>query len=211
MSRKPAMNLKKSTLKANEHRLAGNEAYKSCKFREALVSYNKSLCHAIPGSREFSLAFANRSAVYFELDEFELSLENIQLAVDCGGYPEDKLQVLMARREKCFDALQVDERGNQKNPRNFFKLSGANEKIPFVIDAVEMRETKRFGRHLITNRALKTGEVICMEKPLYKLIMNNARFSHCGNCLKSDMLNLFPCCECNYGEFASRWGHCGKS
>lgn len=195
------MNLRKSNLKANEFRLAGNEAYKSCKFRKALECYNKSLCHAIPGSREFSLAFANRSAVYFELDEFELCLENIQLAIDCGGYPEENISLLIERREKCFDMLEVDERDPEQNPWNFFKLSGkANDKIPFVIDAIEAKQSKKFGRHLITKRALKAGEVICIEKPFYKLIMNNARFSHCGNCLKSDKLNLFPCCECNYGE-----------
>ena len=195
------MNLKKNNSKANEFRLAGNKAYKSCKFREALEFYNKSLCHAMPGSEEFSLAFANRSAVYLEVGEFELCLENIQLAIDCGGYPEEKVQSLMERREKCLDLLEVDERDAQRDPWNFFKLSEkANKKIPFVIDSIEMRESKQFGRHLITNRALKTGEVICIEKPFYKLIMNSARFSHCGNCLKSENLNLFPCCECNYGE-----------
>ena len=155
----------------------------------------------MPGSEEFSLAFANRSAVYLEVGEFELCLENIQLAIDCGGYPEEKVQSLMERREKCLDLLEVDERDAQRDPWNFFKLSEkANKKIPFVIDSIEMRESKQFGRHLITNRALKTGEVICIEKPFYKLIMNSARFSHCGNCLKSENLNLFPCCECNYGE-----------
>lgn len=196
-----AMNLKKNNSKANELRLAGNEAYKSCRFREALICYNKSLCHAIPGSREFSFSFANRSAVYLEVEEFELCLENIQLAIDCG-YPEDKVRMLMGRREKCLDMLEVDELDPEKNPWNFFKLSGKeNLKIPMAIEAIEMRESKTFGRHLITNRALKTGDVICVEEPFHKLITNNARFSNCGNCLKSEKLNLFPCCECNYGEF----------
>lgn len=194
------MNLKKNNLKANELRLVGNEAYKSCKFREALICYNKSLCHAIPGSREFSLAFANRSAVYMEVGEYELCLENIQLAIDCG-YPEDKVRALMQRQEKCLDMLEVDELDPDNNPWSFFQLSlKANEKVPFVIEAIEIRESKKFGRHLITNRALRTGEVICIEEPFHKFITNNARFSNCANCLKSDKLNLFPCCECNYGE-----------
>lgn len=195
------MKLRKNNSEANELRMVGNRHYKCCEFYEALLCYNKSLCRAVPGSVEFSLAFANRSAVYMELSEFEMCLENIELAIDVG-YPDDKLEVLTARREKCLDMLELHEPDEHKNIWNFFKLSHpANEKIPFVIESIELRDSEKFGRHLITTRALKPGDVLCIEEPFNKFIVNSARFSHCANCLKSEKLNLFPCCECNYSKF----------
>lgn len=194
------MELKKNNKSANELRLKGNQHYKSSKFYDALVCYNKSLCHAIPGSEEFSLAFSNRSAVYMELGEYDLCLENIQLAIDCG-HPEEKLKKLIERREKCLDFLEVLERDPRGNPWNFFKLSHPpNKKIPFVVDCIKLRESKKFGRHLITTRALKAGDIICIEEPFHKFNLNSSRFTNCANCLKSDKLNLFPCCECDYSE-----------
>lgn len=195
------MKLKKNNSKANELRLIGNQHYKSRKFFQALICYNKSLCCAIPGSKDFSMAIANRSAVYMELKEYELCLENIKLAIECG-YPEDRMKNLLERQEKCLDLLELHEPDPHDNPRSFFKLSHPpNDKIPFVANCIELRESKKFGRHLITNRALKTGEIICIEEPFHKFINNSARFSHCANCLKSEKLNLFPCLQCDYSKF----------
>lgn len=195
------MKFEKDNGEANRLRLLGNQHYKAAQFYDALVCYNKSLCQAAPGSPEFSLAFANRSAIYMELKEYEMCLENIKLAVDCG-YPNDKLETLMKRQEKCLDLLEVIEYDPNDNPWNFFKLShSVNAKIPFVVDAIELGESKKFGRHLFTNRALKAGDIIAIEAPFHKFIMNSARFSNCANCLKSEKLNLFPCCECSYSKF----------
>lgn len=191
------MKLNKSNSAADELRIAGNREYKVRRYREALTFYNKSICNAVPGSREFSLAVANRSAVYMEIDEFELCLENIKLAVDCG-YPEAKIDTLVERQEKCLDLLEA---ADPVKHENFFKLKHPlNPKINFVIDAIELCESEKFGRHLITNRALKTGEIVCIEEPFHKFIMNEARFTNCANCLKSEKLNLFPCLKCNNSE-----------
>lgn len=198
------MNLKKNNAEANAWRMAGNRHYKSTRFVEALVCYNKSLCRAVPGSMEFSLVFANRSAVYMELKEFDICLENIKLAIDCG-YPEDRVKTLIEREEKCRDQLELLEPDPHQNPWTFFKLSyPANNKLPFIIDSIELRESKRFGRHLITTRALKAGDVVCIEEPFHKFIFNDARFTHCANCLKCEKMNLFPCCECNYSELSDK-------
>jgi hypothetical protein len=194
------MNLKKNNLRANQLRLEGNDHYKACRFYEALTFYNKSLCHAIPGSKELSMSFANRSAVYLEIKEFELCLENIKLAFDCG-YPAEKIGVLIKRREKCLDLIELHEDEPIDDPWLFFKLSyAANPKLPFIVNCIEMRHSKNFGRHLVTTKSLKAGDIICIEEPFNKFVMNRARFSNCANCLKSENLNLFPCCECNYSE-----------
>jgi len=195
------MNSKKCNELASQQRNAGNLHYKSSRFYDALVCYNKSLCHAVPGSQEFSLAVANRSAVYMEVKEYERCLENIQLALDCG-YPKEKMQTLLDRQDKALDLMECHEASPHDDPWSFFRLShAANPKIPFVVDCLELRESKKtFGKGLITLKALNAGDVIAIEEPFYKFIFNGARFVRCANCLKCECLNLFPCLECNYSK-----------
>lgn len=186
---------------AKEFRTVGNEHYKSLRFHKALIFYNKSLCHAIPSTIEFALGFANRSAVYFEIEEYEACIENIQLAINFK-YPKDKLVKLMERHDKCVELIEYCEKNSLANPWNFFKLSHqTNAKIPYIVNCIEMRKSKRYGRHLIATQKLHAGDIIAIEKPFFKYIMNSSRFTHCANCLQSEKLNLFPCCECNYSKY----------
>jgi tetratricopeptide (TPR) repeat protein len=194
------MNSKKNNSTAIEYRLAGNAYYKSRKFYQALVCYNKSLCHAIPTSEEFALTFANRSAVYYEIEEYDICMENIQLAFDFK-YPADKSHKLVERYERCMELIECynnAKNDSEKFISNFFKLSYAPKKnIPLIADCIELKCSKKYGRHLITNTDLKAGDIIAIENPFYKFIFNNARFTHCTNCLRSVKLNLFPCCNSN--------------
>lgn len=185
--------------------MAGGGQQKSqlSRFYDALVCYNRSLCNSTPESTEFALSLANRSAVYFEIKDFELCLENIKLAID-NGYPKDKVKKLLDRREKC---LQLPSTATCDSPLDYFKLSHPpNENLPFVSNYIELRVSKMFGRHLVTTEALKTGDIICIEEPFHKFINNERRFSHCVNCLKSEKLNLIPCGGCNYGSGCSLGG-----
>lgn len=194
------MESRKCNKTANEHRTSGNEFYKQSKFYEALVCYNKSICFALPGSVELSLGFANRSAVYMEVNQIEMCLENIQLAIDCG-YPKEKMKTLIMRQEKCLDMMETLEMDPDDDPWNFFKLSHtSNNKIPWIIDGIELRESKKFGRYLITTKALKAGDIIAIEEPFFKFLYQRQRYSRCVNCLKSLLFNLFPCLECTYSK-----------
>jgi tetratricopeptide (TPR) repeat protein len=136
---------------SNNHRNAGNSMYREGKFFQALEFYNKSLMATFPHSPEISLAFANRGAVYLELKEYKLCLDNIQLARD-SGYPAEKLQTLKDREDKCKMLMKTESCFNN-DPWEFFKLSyPANPKIPFIANCVELRKDKKFGRGVYTNR-----------------------------------------------------------
>lgn len=185
---------------ASDFRANGNRHYKSKKFYDALLCYNKCLCNARPNSIEFSLGFANRSAVYFEIEAYELCIENIQLAITFG-YPKEKIETLVDRLERCYELLACYDIKKVKNEFSLLNLSHPpHARVPFIVDCIEMRHSNFFGRYLVTTRHLKAGDVIAIEKPFLKYIMNDARFSNCANCLKSEKLNLFPCCVCNYSE-----------
>jgi tetratricopeptide (TPR) repeat protein len=177
-------------------RKEGNAKYLQREHQEALILYNESLCFSPPNSSNFALVFANRSAVYLELQQSCKCLENIKLARD-HDYP--KVDRLKQREEKCGKLQEIREEDSKAS--EFFKLSHpANEMIPFIVNCLELREDDKFGRFIITNEDLRVGDVISIEYPCFKSIDSSARFSRCAFCLKSNKLSLIPCnrgCSCS--------------
>jgi SET and MYND domain-containing protein 4 len=183
---------------ADKYRDEGNQNYKKKDFYEALKSYNKSFCYAEPLSDRISLVFANRSAVYFEVNQFENCLENIKFARSNGYKSEEKLK---EREEKCLRLMITQKLDPDEDPWKYFKLSNPqNEKIPFIANCLELHENKKFGRYVVTNKSLKPGDIVAIETPAFKVIHKEGRYSNCANCLSENMLNLIPCNTCVHSE-----------
>lgn len=178
---------------AEKFRNQGNVHFRNVEFREALVLYNKSACYA-KGEVALSLAFANRSAVYLEVKKFEKCLENIEFA-RVHGYRDEKLN---ERERKCRIFMEI--RGTDMKldeAKKFFELTyPPNEKIPFVVNCIELRSDEKFGNYLVTKTKLHPGDVIAVEEPFYKFVDAEACYSRCKNCLKSNDLSLLPCSTC---------------
>lgn len=195
-----------SSLKSNDKAIAcrveGNKFYSDRSFHKALLKYNESLCF---GSGEnLGLAYANRSAVYFEVKLFEKCLTNIEMAKQ-NKYPEMNLEVLSKREEKCRALMQFETKATE----SIFKLSySANKKLPFVIDSLELRENKKYGRHIITNKSLRAGDIVAIEQPFCCVLLSESKFvklpesniyQRCANCLKDNAFDLIPCLLCCRG------------
>lgn len=184
----------KCNVTADKLRDEGNFAFRNGEFIKALTLYNESLSHASFDSQQVPLAYANRSAVYFEMKRYEKCLENIRLARD-HQYDSAKLPKLNEREEKG-RKLKKTLKSNQLR-EEFFQLSyPANEKIPFIVDCIELRQSDKFGRYLVTKQDLHAGDVIAIEEPFYKFIDKECCFTRCANCLSSNDLSLIPCGSC---------------
>jgi SET and MYND domain-containing protein 4 len=180
----------KNDIAAEQFRNEGNKTYLSGKFYEALICYNKSLCNSTSQSANLGLGYANRSAIYFEMKQFDKCLQNIELARAHGYKNETKLN----ERQKKADKLKENQPKDPKNdPANFFKLSySANEKYPSIVKCLEVRQNEQFGHHVITNRALNPSDVIAIEDLVFKGIQKVGFYVRCSNCLKSNMMSLIP-------------------
>lgn len=188
----------KDDTKSNLLKISGNDNFSKKKFREALVDYNQSLCKAETNFQK-SLLYGNRSAVYFEMKKYSMCLENIELAKH-HNYPEDKLVKLNEREEKCRHFINSENTKNDSISQ-FFKLSQKSHKsIPFIIDGIEVKLSDKFGLYLITNKDLKTGDIIAIEEPFIKLLNTEFYYERCANCLNHNFLNLIPCQNCDEGE-----------
>lgn len=193
----------------------GNKLYVERKFFDALLKYNASLCHAVEGSEAIGLAFANRSAVYFELNLHEKCLRNIDLARD-NGYPEKNFFILEKRSVKCRHQIVIGKLAQEdESPFEFIKLTHEpNEKLPFVAKCLELNQSEKFGRFITTNQDLKVGDIVAIEKPHFKVLKSDARYESCQEtnryqrctfCLKDNLLDLLPCSGCSSGESQMKW------
>lgn len=193
--------------KSEALRNEGNLCYSDGRFFDALLKYNEGLCFAECGSANAALAYANRSAVYFELKLYERCSKNINLA-KLNGYPEKKLDVLEKREEKCKEQKRVKK--TERSPSDFFKLSyPVNKKVPFIVDCLEAKVSEKYGRHVITTRALKVGDVLSIESSFCAVLLNESKiheiparniYQRCSNCLKDEALDLIPCPVCCKGK-----------
>lgn len=197
----------KSNIKSESLRGDGNKFYSQRNFHDALLKYNESLCFAELESENLGLAYANRSAVYFEMKFYERCLKNIELAKQ-NRYPEKNLEILLKREKKCNESINQSEK--LTDPWNFFKLSyPPSKKLPFIANCLEVDCNEQFGRFIVTNRQLNVGDVVAIEKPFCSVLLAESPFveiptsnilQNCTNCLKANYLDLIPCESCCKGE-----------
>lgn len=199
----------KSSTTSGVLRGEGNEFYAQRKFFYALLKYNESLSYAELDTANLGLAYANRSAVYFEMKLYERCLRNIEYARK-NHYPEENFEILKKREEKCKDLMKTS-REKLSDPWNTFKLSyPPHKQIPFIAECLEVQSNEKFGRFVVTNRQLRVGDIVAIEKPFCSILIAESKFhenpesniyQRCTNCLKENALDLIPCGTCSKGSF----------
>ncbi|XP_058448675.1 SET and MYND domain-containing protein 4-like [Malaya genurostris] len=196
----------KNETKAIECRKRGNENFhpRIKKYIAAIECYNESIALSNGGSKNLAIAYANRSAVCFELKEYNACLENIRLVLQ-NPYPERLIPKLLQRKQCCLEMIN-----NNHRPAHFDMIlcepklcSKPNPKIPFISDCLELEKNDRFGRHLVTNKKLNPGDFVVIEKPFSKMLLPNLRYMNCDYCLEDKFLILIPCHHCSITMFCS--------
>lgn len=127
-------------------------------------------------------------------------LVNIEMAKQ-NCYPKTKYEAIKRRKEKCLELMQLGNSSVKPHEAwNFFKLSfSPNDKFPFIVDCLQMKTDKKYGRNIVTNRSLKVGDIIAIEEPFCAIIQEKFVHQRCANCFASNFLNLFPCDSCIKG------------
>lgn len=149
-------NYPKSDMESVRCKALGNDLFKKGEYKAALEFYNASLSYATT-SVDFPQLYGNRSAVYFHIGKYALAIENIELARK-NGFPPAHMARLDAREEKCKKLMEEFGPDRSSDLGTFLKLSHpANEKIPFIVDCMELRTNQKYGRHIVTTKELKTG------------------------------------------------------
>lgn len=199
----------KSSERSRELRQSGNQFFslKNKNYAKALELYNQSICAAETGSEDLAMGYANRSAIYFDWKKYDLCLENIKQAKQCG-YPERLSEKLNKRETECRKFLNDEHNtSGEEDDENIMltpKLSyPPHTKVPFIANCLEMKESEEFGRYIVANRDLKVGQVVAIEEGFCTLTLPCVCYQRCANCLNECELSLIPCEHCTSTMFCS--------
>lgn len=209
------LHVPKNAERSKAYRMEGNQNFSlKCKnYVRALELYNQSICHAEANSEDLAIGYANRSAIYFEWKKYELCLENIELAKE-SNYPARLMDKLSKREAECLKALEEKKKMKEGDVEYEFendddillapKLSyPPHQKVPFIADCLEMRQSEEFGRYIVSNKDLAVGKVIAIEDCFCSLILPCVQYQRCANCLNECHYSLIPCTDCTSTMFCS--------
>ncbi|XP_052891914.1 SET and MYND domain-containing protein 4-like [Anopheles moucheti] len=198
----------KNNAKAIALRKKGNDFFHPTRFENyflVLTYYNESIVCAEKYSEERAIAYANRSLVCLQLERYADCLENIRLARE-SNCPERLVEKLNRREAMAKEGLLKPNSatvipGEQAEE---LKLSyNCHPKIPQMVECLEVRRNAEYGRHVVTNRKLKAGDVVIIEKPFATMLHEDFRYLRCANCHDSNLLTLIPCEGCSFTMYCS--------
>lgn len=180
-------------------RIQGNKLFSEKSYYNAMLKYNEGLCFAEPTSEMLGLIYASRSEIYFEMKLFANCLRNINLARK-NGYPEVKNEILNKREEKCLMALKQSNRENSDIQQHLRLSYQAHTKYPCMVDCLQLKQDDKHGRYIVTNKSLKVGDIVAIEKPFCKIIRREFVQQICCWCFESNLMDLIPCRMCTKGS-----------
>lgn len=180
---------------AIRERKTGNAFFVQKKYREAVEFYNRSLCFTEIKGENISLAYANRSACFFDMKMYDKCLIDIQLAIK-SGYPQNLMEKLEKRRK---DAEKFINQGLQVQANKLKSKFEPNERIPMLANSVHFVRDREGDPKLIAKKNLQVGQMILME-PYYVGESYVGKYTTCNICLKSTA-NLIPCSKCVVAMF----------
>ncbi|EFA07768.1 hypothetical protein TcasGA2_TC005322 [Tribolium castaneum] len=191
----------KDDKKAKKHKEKGDKFFATGAFSKALQSYTRSVMKA-KSSEALAMAYANRSAALFKLEQFEEALTDVERALS-GDYPENLRPSLVTRREKLLGFM-----GAHGPAFNFFESvpeipeEQKNASIPSASSCIEIKPDEKSRRRVFAARKIEIGEIIAVEKP-FVFTLAAADLYHCHECYQL-CYNPIPC------EICSQTLYCGE-
>lgn len=169
---------------------------------QILPKINAGLCYAEIDSEHCGYAYALRAGIFHKLKQYSLCLVDIDLAKK-NNIPSRRMALLEELENDCLEKLAMDD--GKKAPRvRKPKLSfPADTEIPCFAQGLEMMYSKKFGKHVVTNRKLEIGQTVFIEEAFCIRSENQQNYAQCANCFASGG-NLIPCKNCAAVLFCSQ-------
>lgn len=181
-----------------QKRTEGNVEFGQGHWVDAFELYNESICYAEVGSKNLSLAYANRSACFLKMNRLDECLVDIELAKE-HGYPSDLMPKLEQRK---IDCLKLIKEGKSQSELLRTKLDfEPNEMFPCMANVLDIERDADGDYSVVAKEDIDIGKTIVVEK-VFLGYLRELKAQKCNICLKS-YTNLTPCDKCPCAMFCS--------
>ncbi|CAB4068177.1 unnamed protein product [Lepeophtheirus salmonis] len=181
----------KSDKKSAHHRGIGNSYFYEKDYSNSLLQYSLAVFIASFGSIDFTLALANRSAVFQKLSLFEESLVDIDFCLQCGSYPKEKVFKLYERQAEIYETMILRDAKIPDNIESNKKIRNITKPCEDTTNkGLEMQYEEGRGRYMVANRDIQPGETIILETPGSFSLHPKKFGTHCLNCFKISFLTM---------------------
>ncbi|XP_055297207.1 uncharacterized protein LOC129565909 [Sitodiplosis mosellana] len=192
-----------STLNKNDstslqNRKEGNEQFGRDNWNDAMEMYNASLRYAENGSKNISLAYANRSACFLKMKRYNECLIDVELAKE-AGYPVDLMPKLDRRKEDCLKGMAEGGAPVKFEPKLDFK---PDEHFPCMANVLKINRDDGGEFTVIAKEDIDVGQTVILEKAFIAYVFMLYGWK-CNVCLK-EHVNLMPCEKCTSAMFCSK-------
>lgn len=177
-------------------------------------------CKTVDRGYSLPLALLGRAETFMALKEYDLALEDLQLASEYGP-PQESGRKLEERREECERILsenakalvpigtrEANDEPFQERTRQFRgeppSLSGGiNPRLPCASTLLDIRETKTAGKEAVAVDEIYPGDCLVVEEPLAACLLPEFYGTHCQHCF-SRLRAPIGCNECSTVAFCGR-------
>lgn len=192
----------KSNEMSTEYLMEGHRKFQVENWSSAMLSYNKSLCYAVPGSVYESLAYANRAECYLKMEMYKKALIDVKLALKFE-HSTRALQRLKRLHIQCLKLLQLGFGIEAPKPKLSFD---PDTNFPCLADVLEIQENDKFGRHIVAKCDIDAGNQVLVTD-IFASGTTSGHQMCCRNCNKIEQ-NFVSCKNCANTVFC--YGSCSE-
>ncbi|KAK2583341.1 hypothetical protein KPH14_009340 [Odynerus spinipes] len=214
-------------------RLEGFAAATEGQHEKALLLFSQAVlraplsgkCKTVDRGYSLPLALLGRAETFMTMKEYDLALEDLQLASE-NEPPQESRKELEKKREECkrilgektrslvpvatqerddkaFDERTRHFRGTIKERKPPSLSGGINPQLPCASALLEIRESKAAGKEAVAAKEIYPGDCLVVEEPLAACLLPEFYGTHCQHCF-SRLRAPIGCPECSTVAFCGR-------
>lgn len=185
---KPTSSKAYKTESANKKDTSESTTNSSFRTHDILLTCNQNL---LSGNNDLAQSYVARSHFLLDMYFYDHCMNSIKLA-ELSSPSKDTELFIQAMREDYAYLMKAQKEDASFNPHaNKFKLSyPANPKLPFFVDALDVRHDMIFGNILVTKDKLKAGDVIAEIDDPIVAISEEMRARLCYQCMRNNNFDL---------------------
>ena len=122
-----------------------------------------------------------------------------------GQHAEDYKKAMAYIKQKEVEACQHNIESVQTSPSEERKTAGLEHphpKYPAFTSKVDLKQTTKFGRHVVARETIKPGEIVGVDTAIVGILSPDKYSTNCMHCMAS-LVRMVPCLHCTAVMFCS--------